>query len=308
MKLIKIFLVGLLYCLFASTIVLSKVALQSMSPLVLVSLRFLIAGAILYAYLFVTRKKPLFTIKKGDLFDFFQVGSFLYLITFVFDNWSLQFISSAESCLMYNLSPFITAIIAYFVWSKRITPLQCFALCVGFLAFVPMLVGQLFDTSITNQSMVFIAEAVLLIAIIANANGWIMFDRLLQKGYDVITINCITMLGSGVAAGVLTVVLHSVGYTQKLVLHDALLAVSTVTGTVWGDFLLLIIIAHVICYNLYGYLLRTYSATFLSFAGFTTPLFTAFLGYIFLQERVDQTFFVTVLLVTVGLYLFYQDE
>ena len=70
----------------------------------------------------------------------------------------------------------------------------------------------------------------------------------------------------------------------------------------------LIIIANIICYNLYGYLLSRYSATFLSFAGFMTPLFAAGLGWLFLNEQVTWHFFATIFMVIFGLYLFHERK
>jgi drug/metabolite transporter (DMT)-like permease len=70
----------------------------------------------------------------------------------------------------------------------------------------------------------------------------------------------------------------------------------------------LILIANVIGYNLQSFLLRTYTATFLSFAGFITPLFAAFYGWLFLGELVSWDFFATIMIVFIGLYLFYRQE
>ena len=72
--------------------------------------------------------------------------------------------------------------------------------------------------------------------------------------------------------------------------------------------LLLIIISNIICYNLYGALLKRYSATFLSFAGFTTPLFTALFGWMILGEVVTWPFFLSFLIVLLGLLKFEQGE
>jgi drug/metabolite transporter (DMT)-like permease len=63
-----------------------------------------------------------------------------------------------------------------------------------------------------------------------------------------------------------------------------------------------------ICYNLYGYLLRRFSATFMSFAGLTTPLFTALFGWIFLGEVASPAFYLSFSILSVGLLLFYQEE
>lgn len=72
--------------------------------------------------------------------------------------------------------------------------------------------------------------------------------------------------------------------------------------------LLLIIISNMICYNLYGVLLRHYSATFMSFAGFTTPLFTALFGWFFLGELITWHFYASFAVVLSGLALFHRDE
>ena len=70
----------------------------------------------------------------------------------------------------------------------------------------------------------------------------------------------------------------------------------------------LIIISNFICYNLYGFLLKRFSATFLSFAGFITPLFSAFFGWFYLGELVPATFYASATVVFAGLFIFYQEE
>ena len=59
---------------------------------------------------------------------------------------------------------------------------------------------------------------------------------------------------------------------------------------------------------LYGYLLKSYTTTFLSFAGFLSPLFGALYGWVFLSEKISWHFYLSCAIVFAGLYLFYQDE
>ncbi|MFI5344385.1 MAG: EamA family transporter, partial [Chlamydiales bacterium] len=63
-----------------------------------------------------------------------------------------------------------------------------------------------------------------------------------------------------------------------------------------------------ICYNLYGYLLKKYSPVFMSFAGFTTPLFTALFGWFFLNEVVTWPFYLSFFMVLTGLCIYDQDQ
>ena len=76
----------------------------------------------------------------------------------------------------------------------------------------------------------------------------------------------------------------------------------------WRSLLLLILIGNVICFNLYGKLLQTYSTTMLSLFGFVTPLFTALFNWLWFGQTVSYAFFAKIILVAVGLYIFYQEE
>jgi drug/metabolite transporter (DMT)-like permease len=51
-----------------------------------------------------------------------------------------------------------------------------------------------------------------------------------------------------------------------------------------------------------------YSATALSFFGFIIPFFTSIMGWFWLGEEVNIWFFISLIIVSFGLYLFYQEE
>src|SRR5207302_6009187 len=129
----------------ASTFTLSKSIIESISPILLVSIRFLIAGLILGGYLFWKDKgKSLFSIKKEDQSLFFLTSASLYCITFILDNIALKYLNSSISCIIYNMSPFITAVIAYFWFGKKLTLYQVLGLFIGFVSFAPLFIDQIF--------------------------------------------------------------------------------------------------------------------------------------------------------------------
>ena len=89
-------------------------------------------------------------------------------------------------------------------------------------------------------------------------------------------------------------------YPPKLIPAMAVLLTSGILDIVLGS--------SVLGYLLYTMMLKKYTATFLSFAGFIQPLCAAILGWFFLGEYVTYTFFLSAILVFSGLYLFYQEE
>ena len=67
------------------------------------------------------------------------------------------------------------------------------------------------------------------------------------------------------------------------------------------------ILSNFIGYNLYAFLLKKYTATFLSFCGFIQPFFAALMGWMLLGERVTYHFYFSAAIVLIGLYIYFSS-
>lgn len=292
------FLVMLLYIVCASTFTISKAALAYVHPIFFCAIRLLLAGALVLGYHeWATHQK--IAIKKKDVLLFLGVMIFQSFISYVADLWALQFMSSIAAAFIYNLSPFISAIFSYFQFHERFTIKKTIGLIIGFAAMIPVFMAENpAESALKIVSFFSVPELVMLIAVAAAAYGWILLRELVKnRGYAIAQVNGMSMLGGGalsLLASFLTEPWHPVPVVawQPFILYT----------------LLMVLIAHIIYFNLYGYLLHYYTATFLSFAGFTCPLWAALFGWLFLGEAIAWQFFVAALAILVGLYLFYQEE
>lgn len=133
---------------------------------------------------------------------------------------------------------------------------------------------------------------------ISSVYGWILLKQLInQNGLSPSGANGWSMLIGGVLA---------LGNSWFVETWDP---IPVTNMTIYIECtILLLVISNLICYNLYGSLLRKYSATFISFAGLTTPLFTALFGWFFLGEIVTWPFYASFAVVCLGLLLFDQEE
>lgn len=70
----------------------------------------------------------------------------------------------------------------------------------------------------------------------------------------------------------------------------------------------IILVSNIICYNLYGFLLKKYTATFLSFVGLLSPMFASLTEWLILGTVPSLTIFVSTAIVTFGVWIVYQVE
>jgi drug/metabolite transporter (DMT)-like permease len=93
----------------------------------------------------------------------------------------------------------------------------------------------------------------------------------------------------------------------SLFVHGATMPVSD-----WSMFLvwvsMLILTANIVVYNLYGTLLRHYSITLLTFAGFLCPSFGALYEWLLTGKVISWHYMASLVLVMIGLYVFYRQE
>lgn len=294
------FLIVLLYALLASTFTIGKAALFYFKPFLFIGLRMIPSGILLLGYLYFF-KRDKFVFHRRDIILFAQVILFHIYATFALEFWSLQYLTSSKACLLYNTSPFITALFSYFLFSEKLSIKKFCGLVIGFLGFIPILLSESRQEAVVGEISFFsTAEIALLLSVVASVYGWILMKKMVkEQGYSPFMVNGVAMIGGGILS-----------FLTMWLFEPQPIIVSDTTGIMvgLGYTFLMIIIANIIFYNLYGYLLHFYSATWLSFVGFITPLFAALYGWLFLNETIGWAYFISIFIVFWGLYLFYQDE
>ncbi len=140
-------------------------------------------------------------------------------------------------------------------------------------------------------------EIVMVLCMVSYSYGWVIASQLIRKKkYDAALVNGVGMLVGGVTA-----------------LATSSLVEQWSTGPInafwpfWG-IMIPLVLATTLSWTINTYLLRYYTVTFLMFLMFVDPLYVALYGWLFLGERVSWHFFVSVLMLFVGLYLFYKEE
>jgi drug/metabolite transporter (DMT)-like permease len=288
----------LLYALFASVFTIAKMGLEVAQPFFLVGTRMMLAGVILLAYQVIVHKQT-FNFDKKTWWRILQLGFLNIYLTNVLEFWGLKYLTSFKTCFIYSLSPFFSALFCYLLFSEKLSMKKWIGLLIGFAGFLPILMNQTSSEQETGHFFIFSwAEIAVMLAAICSVYGWIVLMQLVNDS----KLSPLTANGSSMLIGGAFALAQSIGFEKWVPLP-----VSNLPIYLECTFLL-IIVSNLICYNLYGTLLKRYSATFISFAGFTTPLFTALYGWFFLGEVVTWPFYVSFVIVLCGLTIFDQSE
>ncbi len=293
-------LVFVLFGLFASVFTIQKEALLFASPFFLVGSRMLLAGFLLLGISLYRKKPILSTLQKGNgLFEITVLAIANIYLTNVLELWGLQYLTSFKTCFLYSLSPFLSALIAYLTWGEKLTGNKLMGLVIGFVGFFPMLLTSTSVEKAVGELWVFSwPELAIIGAVVTSVWGWIVLKELVHTHKtDPLVANGWSMLIGGFLA-----LIHSYLFESWNPIP-----VTNIPAFLQCT-LLLIIISNILAYNLYGYLLKRFSATFMSFAGLSTPLFTALFGWLFLREEVTGVFFLSLSVVFIGLLMFYREE
>jgi drug/metabolite transporter (DMT)-like permease len=290
-------LIILAYAIIALTFPLAKDATLYAKPVFFIGFRMICAGLLMLTYLLVTRKKDL-AIKRHDYGLFFRVAATHIYIAFICEFWALSqpTIQSSKVNIIYSSTPFIAALLAYYLLNERLTQKKYAGLLIGVAGLIPIILLQSEPFSGEDFFRISLPEVSLLVAVCSASYAWFDIKKLMTKGYSLFAINGYAMLIGGIGAFVTSMVVEGNPTQSIFDMQHFLLYI-----------MLLIIISNVIFYNLYGYLLKTYSITFLTFAGFLSPVFGAFFGWV-RGERITWHYFLSLALITLALYLFSQDE
>lgn len=291
-------LVFLLYALFAGVFTVGKEALEFSSPLFIVGTRMSVAGILLLSYLMIYKREKL-KVSGSTMWRLALLGLINIYLVNALEFWGLKYLTSFKTCFIYSLSPFVSALLSYLIFNERLSWRKWSGLFVGFAGFIPILVNTTESENVLGQLWLFSWPELFVVgAAILSCWGWIILRQIVnQKGCSSLMANGASMLFGGLIA-----LSHSY-MTEEWNPFPVTETVPFLETT-----LLLLILSNLLAYNLYGYLLKKFTATFISLAGFTTPIFTAVFGWFFLDEMVGLPFVLSSAIVLAGLLLFYQEE
>ncbi|RTL06877.1 DMT family transporter [Candidatus Dependentiae bacterium] len=290
-------LILLLHILFASTFTTGKFLSTQTSPVFLTGLRMLLGGVIVLVYLLIKSRKKEIVCNIADWKELAQVIFFGVYANYILRFWALAYLSSSKTCFLFNIQPFLSSLYVYLLYNERLSRNKWAGLLIGFIGMIPILMS---NTSSEMGRSVFLffslPECAALLSAAMHSYSWIVVQKLVRyKKYDPTFITGTTMTSGGLLA------LATAWFIQDL---------PTLNHSNEFVFLLMyvVLVSNVFCHNLYGHLLKQYSATLMAFASFLTPIFAALFGALFLHETITWHFYASTVTVFMGLYIFYRDE
>lgn len=268
-----------------------------------------IAGMILLIYQYFYAREH-FTFKREHFWHYVQVVFFGIYFTYIIRFWGLTKLPVSKAMFMFNLAPFMSALFSYFFFNESMSRKKWLGLTIGFIGFIPIVVSKVGEENLKEFLFFSWPEVAVLISVVCHSYNWILIRKLVRDhSQSPAMINGLTMFIGGIGALItspLCTLIPDLPFSETFA-PESYMPVNNFLK--FGEYLAyVIIISNLICHNLYAYLLKTYTATFLSFAGFMSPLFAALYGWMWLNEDITWHFYLSSVIVFIGLVLFHQDE
>ena len=289
----------ILFALWSTTFPIEKQLLQYSTPAMSTSIRMMFSGVIILAFYFSKYKKV--SVSKKQLLLLSLFAFFGIYLTNILEFWSLGHLSSSKTCFIYGLSPFFTAIFSYFHFNEKLTRKKWLGMLISALVFGFIAYNKGLEE---NASTIFIGltlpEIAMTVAALSTSYGWVIIRKLtVEENLSVLFINGFGMLTGGIIALATTFFTDSDIYLNLRNINYQML---------FKYVIVLTFISNILCYNLYGFLLKKYTAALISLFGLTSPIFASISAWIMTGEHVSLDILLATPALMVGLYIFYSDE
>lgn len=286
----------LMHAITATNFTFGKAVLSFAQPLFSISMRTLGCGIILLLYTFWKEGWVRMPLRHWWLVA--QILFFQIFISFAFEFWVASSINSSKWALLYGLSPFFSALLSYLMLKEPITRLMAVGFIIGIAGFIPIIIQPAGpDASWSEWIKISIPEVMVAFSVFAYSYGWVVARELMkEEEYPVSFITGISMLGGGL---LLLATSPFVDCWEYPLVMDI---------TPFIFITLAAIAANIFDFTMNTWLLQWHTATLLLFFMFVDPLYTSLYGWLFLNETVGVRFFISLALISIGLYLFYREE
>lgn len=286
------FLFWLLGIIWGTSFLWIKIAVQEISPLVLVGFRALFGALGILVILLVSKSREFsWSVIKPNLFNFFILGLVNIALPFLLISWAEQFIDSGIASILNGTMPLFTIWISpIFISDDRITPPKVIGLITGFIGVVILMYPSIRG----GWSSSLLGQAAVLLAAFFYASATVFARR--QAGKLPPILQAFLQLAWGAA------IVWSLAFA-----FETPLALPALPLT-WVALLWLGLLGSCLAYIIYFNLLHQIGPTRMSMVTYIPPLVGVVLGVLFLGEQFSWTALVGALLILSGITIVNQEK
>jgi drug/metabolite transporter (DMT)-like permease len=258
----------LLGLIWGSSFLWIKIAVQDISPFLLVAFRLLFG--ILGLIVVVVATHPVWPRDRKTWLNLTLLGLTNNALPYVLISWGEQYIDSAVAAILDSTVPLFTMLLAHFLLTDdRIIPYRLFSMLIGFLGVVILVIRDINNNIQTS----FLGQTAVILACISYAISTIIARRTTQDIAPAVRA-VIPLFGADILLWTITPIIE----THLTLPHVSLTWIAVIWLGVMGV---------TVAYVLYFYLLHSVGPTRTTFVTYLFPLVGVILGVIFLREKLD---------------------
>ena len=289
------FLLLILSAIWGSAFFAIKVGLESFSPVIVASLRLIIASFFLLLFFYISKKTIKFT--KKILILLIIIGIVGNFIPFYLISWSEQFIPSSTAGMLMAIGPIVTLLMSHFLTNNdKFTINKLFSVIVG-------LIGVLFIFNINTFQSLKITTQIDLFAkflVILAAFGYMFSNILAYEKLKNIDSFSITTFATTFGA-IFSIPFLFLDFTiNNFEINFHLNSFYAV--------LYLGIFPTAIAFQFRYYITKTSGPVFLSYVAYLIPVFAVIWGYFLLSEKINYSSLLGISLILLGVYFGQQKK
>ena len=273
-----------IYVIWGSTYLLNKVVVAEVSPLFLGSIRFTIAGLLIFAIakimkfnLSITKKQLLNSVIASFLFLVYGNGVFV---------WGLKYVDSGFAALEASTQPIVILILMRVIDGKKIQAKSILGITLGIVGVV-LLISQ--DQIVFQEGSI---KGILII--FSSVISW-AFGSLFVAKADLPANYFISTGYQMIIAGLLLCV-------SSLIFGEPWLSPVFWSSSAQFSMLLLIIFGSIVAFTSFNFLLKAVSPEKVATFSYVNPIIALFLGWFTLNEKLTTQSIIAAFILLLGVY------